>query len=59
MSNVSSNCYYHFRCVWQGVPKLPKIKEQKFFTMSLQNLKVDAFVFQENQGILQQIKLCP
>ena len=27
--------------------------------MSLQNLKVDAFVFQEKQGILQQIKLCP
>ena len=24
-SNISSNWYYHFRCVWPGMPKLPKI----------------------------------
>ena len=24
-SNISSNWYHHFKCVWPGMPKLPKI----------------------------------
>ena len=24
-SNISSNWYYHLKCVWPGMPKLPKI----------------------------------
>ena len=26
LSKVSSKWYYHFKCVWPGMPKLPKIK---------------------------------
>ena len=29
-SKVSSCCYYHFRCVWSGMPKLPKITSLLF-----------------------------
>ena len=35
-SKVSSNWYYHFRCMWPGMPKLPKINK---FVLSLQYLK--------------------
>ena len=31
LSKVSSKWYYHFRCVWPGTPKLPKIKSLLFF----------------------------
>ena len=34
---VSSNCYYHFRCVWTGMPKLPKITSLLFFCNILKN----------------------
>ena len=28
--STSSKCYYHFRCVWPGIPKLPKITSLLF-----------------------------
>ena len=36
MPKVSSNCYYHFRCIWPGMPKLLK---KNMFAISLQYLK--------------------
>ena len=41
MSKVSSNQYYHFRCLWPGMHTLPKITsfQNSKFAMSLQYFK--------------------
>ena len=33
-SKVSWNWYYHFRCMWSGMPILPKITSLLFFAIS-------------------------
>ena len=38
MQKVFSNGYYHFRCVWQGMPKLLKITSLVFLYNMLRNM---------------------
>ena len=53
---VSSNCYYHFRCVQLGISKLPKKNK---FAISLQYLKkklsdeVDFLHADKHENLLQ------
>ena len=44
-SNVSSNWYYHFRCVWPGIPKLPKITSLLFLCNILRKKRVKKLIF--------------
>ena len=42
---VSSNCYYHLRCVWSGMPKLPKITSLLFYCNILRKDWVMKLIF--------------
>ena len=44
-SKVSSCCYYHFRCVWSGMPKLPKITSLLFLRNILRKKWVMKLIF--------------
>ena len=44
-SNTSSSWHYHFRCVWSGMPKLPKITSLLFFLQYLKKEVSDEFDF--------------
>ena len=42
---VFSNWYYHFRCMWPGMPKLLKITSLLFLYSILRNMLSDAVIF--------------
>ena len=44
-SKISSNWYYHFRCVWPGMPKLPKITIFLFRSNTLRKKWVMKLIF--------------
>ena len=51
-SKVSSNWYYHFRCMWPGMLRLPKITSllflcnilRKKWVMKLKSLQIDTMI---------------
>ena len=45
MLMVSSRWYYHFRCVWPGMAKLPKIKSFLFLCNMLRKKWVKQLIF--------------
>ena len=47
-----SNCYYHFRCVWQGVSKLPEITNFLFCYNMLHDV-VDFSHADKHESLLQ------
>ena len=54
MSKVSSKWYYHFRCVWSGMPKLPKITSLLF----LHNMSRKKWVMQLILHMQISMKAC-
>ena len=50
MSKVSSKLYYHCKCVWPGIPKLPKLKSLIF----LCNILRKCFLHADKHENLQQ-----
>ena len=44
-SKVSSNCYYHFRCAWLGMHRLPKITSLLFLGSILRKNWVMKLIF--------------
>ena len=45
MLKVFSNCYFNFRCVWPGMPKLPKITNLLFLYNMLRKKWVIQLIF--------------
>ena len=57
LSKVSSKWYYHFRCVWPGTPKLPKIKSSLFFCNILRKKWLTKSIFCMQVSIKTYYKL--
>ena len=56
MLKFFSNWYYHFRCVWPGMPKLLKITSLLFLYYMLRNMLSDAVEFlhaDKDESLLQ------
>ena len=53
MIKFSSNCNYHFRCLWPGMPKLPKISLLFLCNILRKSDEVDFLHADKHESLLQ------